>query len=778
MLEIEIDGKNLTVPDGSTVMDAANMAGVYIPHFCYHKKLSIAANCRMCLVQVEKAPKPLPACATPVTNGMKVMTHSDLAVKAQKGVMEFLLINHPLDCPICDQGGECQLQDIAVGYGGDGARFQEEKRVVVNKDIGPLISTDMTRCIHCSRCVRFGQEIAGIMEMGIANRSERSEVMTFVSRAISSELSGNSIDLCPVGALTSKPFRYSARSWELSRRKGIGAHDGLGTNLVFHVKNHRVMRAVPRENEAINECWASDRDRFAYQGLYAADRLTTPMVKIDGQWREVSWESALEKAAAILKQAALESPQQIGALAAPNATLEELHLFQKLLRNLGVSNIDHRLRQLDFSADVPGKPSVAGVPFSVAELEQVEAALVVGSSMREEHPLLAHRLRKAVVKKRAQLHVIHSRDMDWLVPVDQKTIVPPSDLLAALGRVLLACAQRTKAVLDSATLALIAGLQVDETAQAMAASLLASRENSVIVLGNFAQQHPQYAALAHVARQIAGLMGARLGVLAPAANSVGAAAANVLPGVDGLNIRQMLEQPRRYYVLFAVEPAADTAYTPQLQAALSHAKQVIAFSAFKAESLLANADVLLPITPFTETSGTFVNMEGRVQSFHGAVKPLGESRPGWKVLRALGSVLELLGFNQQDSEQVRAEVVTGHSVSLRDETTGAIRAESLPKVSGYPLIAEVGLYASDAIVRRADALQQTALAKQHAVLRVAQDVLSTLGVEVGAQVLVNNHSMTIVDDVTLPNGCVGLSVGTAATAFVDSLAGGVTVAVK
>ncbi|MDD5612023.1 MAG: NADH-quinone oxidoreductase subunit NuoG, partial [Gallionella sp.] len=450
MINIEIDGKLVETARGSTIMDAAHKAGVYIPHFCYHKKLSISGNCRMCLIEVEKSPKPLPACCTPASDGMKVRTHSELAAKAQKGVMEFLLINHPLDCPICDQGGECQLQDIAMGYGCGKARYQEEKRVVMPKEVGELISTkEMSRCIQCTRCVRFGQEIAGIMELGMANRTEHAEIMSFVNSSVDSELSGNMIDLCPVGALTSKPFRYTARSWELSRRKSVSPHDGLGANLAVHVKNHKVVRVVPVENEDVNECWISDKDRFSYEGLNSAERLTKPMIKQNGKWNEVEWATALEYVANGFKQIANGAgADQIGALATPHSTFEELYLLQKLMRGIGSGNIDSRLRQADFSAD--GKQ--AGAPWlgmQVAEIGACDRFLVVGSFLRKDQPLLAQRIRQAV-KNSAQANVIHSSDDDLLMPVANKAIVAPAELVDVLAQVMKALAEAKQAALPAA----------------------------------------------------------------------------------------------------------------------------------------------------------------------------------------------------------------------------------------------------------------------------------------------------------------------------------------
>ncbi|MDP1957512.1 MAG: NADH-quinone oxidoreductase subunit NuoG, partial [Rhodocyclaceae bacterium] len=553
MLEFELDGKALQVQDGTLIIEAAHQAGIYIPHFCYHKKLSIAANCRMCLVQVEKAPKPMPACATAVTNGMKVFTHSDLAVKAQKSVMEFLLINHPLDCPICDQGGECQLQDLAVGYGSSAARYQEEKRVVPDKNLGALISTDMTRCINCTRCVRFTQEIAGLMELGQAFRGDRAEVMSFMEKTVDSELSGNVIDLCPVGALTSKPFRYSARTWELARRKSVSPHDGLGSNLIVQIQHNRVMRVLPLENEQINECWLSDKDRFSYQGLNSAERLTKPMVKQGGQWQEVDWNVALDYATHALRDVAKNhGAAHIGALLSPHATLEEMALAAQLMRGIGSDNIDFRLRQSDFSAD--GKRQ--GTPWlgmKVAEVSALDRVLVVGSFLRKDHPLIAQRLRQAA-KKGTQVSVIHSADDDQLIKLFAKAIAAPSQLPALLAEVVKAVAGIKGTATDSALDKVSAG----DMAQKIAASLV-SGSNVGILLGNFAQQHPQAAMLNALVQQLAGLLGAKFGFLGEAANSVGGYVAGAVPAGAGMNAAAMLAAPRKVYLLVGMEPELDCA---------------------------------------------------------------------------------------------------------------------------------------------------------------------------------------------------------------------------
>ncbi|MBP9804835.1 MAG: NADH-quinone oxidoreductase subunit G, partial [Candidatus Accumulibacter sp.] len=612
-MEIEIDGKVANVPDGSTIMDAATRLGAYIPHFCYHKKLSIAANCRMCLVQVEKAPKPLPACATPVTNGMKVFTHSDLAVNAQKGVMEFLLINHPLDCPICDQGGECQLQDLAVGYGGSASRFQEDKRVVFHKDVGPLISMqEMARCIHCTRCVRFGQEIAGVMELGMASRNMHSEITTFVGRSVDSELSGNMIDLCPVGALTSKPFRYSARSWELSRRKSISPHDSIGANLAIQVKNNVVMRVLPRDNEDVNECWISDKERFSYEALNSPTRLSKPMIRVDGALREVDWKVALDYVAHGLKDVVSNSGgESLAALASPQATLEELYLLQKLTRGLGSGSVDFRPRRRDFSTD--GK--LAGLPWlglKLSEIKDLDAVLVVGSFLRKDHPLFAQRLRQ-LAKKWGKVSLLSVGGDDPLIKLHAQVTVSPAELPLALAAVVKAAAQ----LKGEAVPAGLASVEPCAASEAIARSLL-DGEKRAVFLGNAAEQNPQASQLHALALELSRLTGASCGFIGEAANSVGGYVAKAVP--TALNAYEMFAQPRQAYVLLGVEPDLDCHNPQQAVAALKDAALVVMLSSFNDGAMLDYADVLLPITPFTETSGTFVNAEGRVQSFNGVVR--------------------------------------------------------------------------------------------------------------------------------------------------------------
>jgi NADH-quinone oxidoreductase subunit G len=766
MADITLDGKQVTVADGSMVMHAADAAGSYIPHFCYHKKLSIAANCRMCLVDIEKMPKPMPACATPVTNGMIVRTKSDKAVKAQQSVMEFLLINHPLDCPICDQGGECQLQDLAVGYGGSASRYQEEKRVVFHKDVGPLISMEeMSRCIHCTRCVRFGQEVAGVMELGMIQRGEHSEITTVAGRTVDSELSGNMIDICPVGALTSKPFRYSARTWELSRRKSVSPHDSTGANLVVQVKSGKVMRVVPLENEDVNECWISDRDRFSYEAVNSVQRLTQPMIKQGGQWQTVDWNTALGYVADGLKRVKAEfGTAGIGALAHAGSTTEELHLLAKLVRGLGSENIDHRLRHADFANTAPGG-SARWLGLPIAALSKLERAFVVGSFLRKDHPLFAQRLRQAA-RHGAKVFSLNAVHDDWALPLAGTLTAAPSLWLQQLADVAAAVAKAR---------GLPAPLPADPGphAQAVADALL-SGERKAVLLGNAAAQHPQAGALLVLAQFIAAQVGASVGYLGDAGNAVGAQLVRALPGAGGLNAGQMLGQPMKALLLLNAEPVLDAANASAARAALEGSGLVVALTAFK-DSAADVADVLLPIAPFTETAGTFVNAEGRAQSFHGVVKPLGEARPGWKVLRVLGNLLGLPGFDFETSEDVRAEAL-GDLASLQQRLdNGSAAALALPQpVAGLQRISDVPIYATDALVRRAESLQLTADAASPVV-----GLPPALFQQVGAQVRVTQGQGSAVlparADATLADNTVRIAAGHPATAALGAMFGTVTV---
>ena len=769
MVEIEIDGKKVEVPAGSMVMDAANKLGTYIPHFCYHKKLSIAANCRMCLVEVEKAPKPLPACATPVTAGMVVKSASDKAVQAQKGVMEFLLINHPLDCPICDQGGECQLQDLAVGYGKGESRYEEEKRVVAPKDAGPLVSMqEMSRCIQCTRCVRFGQEVAGVMELGMVGRGEHSEITAFVGSTVNSEMSGNMIDLCPLGALTSKPFRYSARSWELSRRKSVSPHDGHGANLIVQVKSGKVKRVLPLENEDVNECWISDKDRFSYEALEAADRLTQPMLKQGGEWKEVDWQTALEYVAHGLKNIKHEhGANALAGVATAHSTLEELHLLQKLVRGMGSDSVETRLRATDFSlADV-----TPWLGMSINDFGKLNRAFVIGSFLRKDHPLLATRLRLAV-KSGAQLSMLNASADDQLMRVANNFIAAPSDWLNALSQVVVAVA----AAKGVAAPAGFEGITAGEEAKAIAASLLSGDETTAkgVFLGNAAVAHPAAAKLHAAAQWIAEQTGAKLGYLTEAANTVGAYLAKANGGKAAV-----FTEPKQAYLVLNAEPELDSHNPQAAHAALQKAEMVVVMSPFKHG--MDYADVLLPVSPFAETAGTFVNAEGRAQSFNGTVKPLAETRPAWKVLRVLGNILGLSGFDYETSEAIRDEVlgagVTDVSAKLNNVSKQAVVAGAAAN-AGVERLADVPIYFADALVRRAASLQMTNdAAVPQAVLPVA--LAAQLGVAAGDKVKVSQGSGSAVlvaaIDAGLAANTVRVAAAHAATASLGGMFGSITV---
>jgi NADH-quinone oxidoreductase subunit G len=698
MVEIELDGQKVEVPEGSMVMHAADKLGTYVPHFCYHKKLSIAANCRMCLVDVEKAPKPMPACATPVTPGMIVRTKSDKAVKAQQGVMEFLLINHPLDCPICDQGGECQLQDLAVGYGGSKSRYAEEKRVVFHKNVGPLISMEeMSRCIHCTRCVRFGQEIAGVMELGMPNRGEHSEITTFVGQTVDSELSGNMIDLCPVGALTSKPFRYSARTWELSRRKSVSPHDSNGANLIVQVKGQQVMRVVPLENDAVNECWISDRDRFSYEGLNSDARLTRPMIKQDGSWQMVDWPTALNYVAKGLQSIRKDhGAQSLAAWVAPTSTLEEGGLMARVMRALGSENVDAALRQQDDRLRAQGGQAFT-LGRSIASLSKLDGALVIGAQLRKDHPLMAQRLRQAT-RHGATVTSLHAVSDDWLMNVAAHMTVAPHKWVSALADVAAVVAE------GKGISAPMAGQASDE-ARAVATSLMHGDQKAVL-LGNAAAEHPQAVDLLALAQWIAAHTGASVGYLGQGGNAVGLQAVGVQPGAGGRSVRaQLTGDAPKAVILLGADPLLDVVDAAAAASALRQAEMVVGLTSHRTDALLESADVLLPIAPFTETSGSFVTADGQLQTFVGVVPPLGEARPAWKVLRVLANLLDLPGFDFETTDQVRSTLMPeGWQVQ-------AVGAFDLPTAisaqDGLQRLAELPIYASDMLVRHAPSLAAT-----------------------------------------------------------------------
>ena len=764
MVEVTIDGIKTEAPEGSMVIQAAHKLGVYIPHFCYHKKLSVAANCRMCLVDVEKAPKALPACATPVTNGMVVHTRSEKAIAAQNSVMEFLLINHPLDCPVCDQGGECQLQDLAVGYGKSASRYQEAKRVVVPKSMGPLISTDgMQRCIHCTRCVRFGEEIGGIMEIGMVNRGEFAEITTFIGKSVESELSGNVIDLCPVGALLSKPYKMSARPWELARRRTVSPHDSLGANLIAQVKLDRIKRVVPFENEDVNECWISDRDRFSYDGLYTEDRLMHPMIRDENnEWREASWSDALQVVVQTINMIREEfGAEQLGALGSAVATVEELSLLARLTRALGSENIDFRLRQADANFD----QALAGAPWlgmPVAELNEVDRVVVVGSFLRKDHPLMAQRLRQAT-KRGTQVYFVDSAADDPLFPVAGRITVAPSAIPNALAEIAVAVAQAREQTAPSA----FNGIQVGEAARAIAQGL-ASGQRTAVLMGNMAVSSAQASLLAANAAELARLAGARFGFLTEGGNTVGGYLANAVPGDNGRTAAQMLAEPLKAYIVLHAEPSMDAANGAQALEVLKNSGFAVALTSYKSAAE-EWADVMLPVSPFTETSGTFVNAEGRAQSFKAVTAPLGDTRPAWKVLRVLGNFFELQGFDDESSETVRDAVIAGDIENrLSNEIKTPAGLVNAAAAKGLERVSDVPIYRTDAIVRRSEPLQET-IASQAPRARMSAATLQTLGVEAGDMLRISSAQGQIslpaeLDD-TVAVGCVRI-----AAAFPETLA--------
>jgi len=705
MANIEIDGIKLEAEPGSMLIEAADAAGIKIPRFCYHKKLSVAANCRMCLVDVANIPKPVPACATPISDGMTVNTHSARALDAQKAVMEFLLINHPLDCPVCDQGGECELQDVAIGYGGDVSRFTEGKRIVEDRDIGPLIATDMTRCIHCTRCVRFGKEIAGIREMGETGRGEHMKIGTYIATTIDSEVSANIVDLCPVGALTAKPSRYKARAWELQQSDSISAHDCLGSNISIHTRRGQVIRVVPNDNDSINESWISDRDRFSCEALGSANRLTQPMVKEDGQWKETDWQTALNIAAdGLRKVKETQGIDTIGAIASPSSTTEELFLLQKLMRDMGSSNIDTRLRRTDFSAQ-NNDALYPSLGMDIADLEHLDATLLVGSNLRKEQPIAAVQLRKST--RDGMIMAINPEDFDYNFKTEQNTVVDADKILAELAAVAKALAEQEGVETINAVAEL--NVEVNDSHKAIAEALN-NADKAAVLFGQYACNHADFAKMAAIANAIATMSGATFGTFSDGANSAGAHLAGAIPhrGVAasavkaGKNITEMLSGDLKAFILHGVEPELDC--NPQALKAMENAHLVIALSAFKDGSVCDYADVILPTAAFSETSGTFVNVAGTWQSFKAAVAAKGEARPGWKIFRVLGNLLELPGFDYVSSEEVLDEL----QLTLDSVDSRAGDWPIADSVEGSSEVANAcAIYQVDSLVRRANALQAT-----------------------------------------------------------------------
>nr|WP_225591052.1 NADH-quinone oxidoreductase subunit NuoG [Pseudoxanthomonas sp. PXM03] len=713
-----IDGQELAAPKGSMIIQAADKAGIPIPRFCYHEKLPIAANCRMCLVEVEKMPKPAPACATPVMDGMKIATRSDKALKSQRNVMEFLLINHPLDCPICDQGGECELQDLSLGYGRSVSRFQERKRVVPDEDIGPLVATEMTRCIQCTRCVRFTADVAGTYELGGMYRGENLQIGTYDGKPLTTEISGNVIDVCPVGALTNKVFQFRARPWELIARESVGFHDAMGSNVFYHSRRGQVLRTVPRENESVNECWLSDRDRYSHQGLYADDRAVKPLQKVNGEWREVSWAEGLAAAAEILRANRGDS---LGVLVHPAVSNEEGGLLAKLADGLGTGNLDHRINNRDFSDGAVAEPFA----LPLAEIEQADVIVLFGTNIRHELPLLHQRIRKAV-RKGAKVHVVNPVDFDFAFGIAGKHIVAPSKLGAALN--------------DAA---------LRDVAEAA--------NRAVVIVGGIVENHPQAAALRSAAADFVAATGASLCRIPQGANALGLARHGVLP--SGRDVAGMFAEPRNAYVIYGIEPGLDFADTPAATKALVSAK-VVAFSHFACKSTRDVADVILPIGLLPEIDATLTNLDGMDQRTQAAGKLPGEARDGWKVLRALGGELQLAGFEFTDITGARG-AAGAKSVAVAKSAAPASNGQ------GLELAVTAAIYRIDGTVRRAEALQAHPLNVGDRIVLNPADAQAA-GVAEGQMAKVGNGigtaALPVVVDVRVAAGVAWIESGYGATA--------------
>jgi NADH-quinone oxidoreductase subunit G len=784
MVSIEVDGIALDAPKGSMIIEATDKAGIEIPRFCYHPKLSISANCRMCLVDVEKMPKPVPACATPVMDGMKVYTHSRRAMDAQHGVMEFLLINHPLDCPICDQGGECELQDQAMGYGRSVSRFTERKRTFGDHDIGPLVQTEMTRCIQCTRCIRFLEEIAGTSEMGGFGRGDRLEIGACVQNSINSELSGNIIDLCPVGALTNKPYRFAARAWELVAKPSVGAHDGVGSCLYHHVRRGKILRSVPRDNEATNETWLSDRDRYSHLGLYSEDRVTTPQIKEDGEWKTVSWSEATETVAAILADSIeANGPEQTGVLISPSATAEEYYLAQRLARRLGCSNIDHRLREQDFSDDF-SRPATPAFEMKIANIEHSDAVLLVGSNPREEAPIIGHRNRKAW-KGGAKVAAINPLDWDFNFKTSLDSIIAPQQMVAEVVALAAAVEKMTATAAPGYLRDALSGAEITEKHDALANRLVAAG-NGLVLLGQFSMSHPDAAWLRSLAAYIAAATGSALNILTHGGNSSGAWLAGAVPhrgpgGVEtpaGMNVAQMLENPRSCYLLWGIEPDFDIDNPARAMSALSSADKVISVASHASQTLRDVSDVLLPLAPIAESEGSLINLDGTAMNVKAAGKALGEAKPGWKILRRLGSEMGLEGFQQIDVGEVSAEL------QAESGNAGVTPAEPDLAQTTYESslyrIGEIPMYSVDAVCRRSLPLQETAQARNIFLGLNAQDA-ARLGLGDGARARVrqNEHDLeldVIISD-SVPAGGAWIRSATGAASEFGSAVAPVTVEV-
>jgi len=746
LVTFTVNDIELTAPKGSTLIKATDKAGIHIPRFCYHEKLSIAANCRMCLVDVEKAPKPMPACATPIMEGMVVYTQSAKAIEAQKSVMEFLLINHPLDCPICDQGGECELQDLSLTYGGDKSQYTDIKRVVFDKDIGPLIQTELTRCIQCTRCVRFGEEIAGMRELGMTDRGDRAQIGTFISKSVDSEMSGNVIDICPVGALTAKPSRFSGRAWEMQQHPLVSPHDCVGSNLYVHTLDGKVNRVVPRENESINEVWISDRDRFSYNGLYADDRATQPMMKLKGEWVETDWNTALKYAIDGLQLVIKEnSADELACWISPNATLEEHYLAQKLCRGLGSNNIEHRLRQTDFT-DQDFAPVMPWLGKEMASIERLQSILLVGSHIRKEQPLIAHRFRKAFRHHQVKISAVNPRKFKWRFKTSNELISSAEGMVNNLAGIAKAVGVEQANLTD-----LINKATVEESHKAIAEELKTAAEAATIFVGNIAAQHPQFSILRALSHAIAKQTGATLAYLPEAANSAGAWLAGSVPhrfaggskaNTVGANMADMLASPKKALIAFNIEPEFDVANPSLAMDAIDAADFKVVINNYASEAMKDYADVILPLSAFTETSGTFVNADGFWQSFKGAVSPLGESRPGWKILRVLANLMNVDGFDYLSSEDVRNEVKEQcRDLQLDNALSADAPIANVTGSSGLQRVGDVPIYAADSLVRRSTPLQLTKDADQnHAAIN--STLAAKLKIEEGEMVSITQSGHT------------------------------------
>lgn len=785
MIDIEIDGKKFQVESGKMIIEVADEAGIAIPRFCYHKKLSIAANCRMCLVEVEKAPKPLPACATPVSAGMVVYTQSEKALDAQRAVMEFLLINHPLDCPICDQGGECELQDLAMGYGNDASRYLEGKRSVKDKNIGSLVKTYMTRCIQCTRCVRFGDEILGLPELGTMGRGEKMEISTYVEKSLHSPMSANIVDICPVGALTSKPFLFRARSWEMDQSTSYSPHDCVGSHLLIQQLRQAVLRVAPKECEALNEVWLSDRDRFSYLGLRHLERLTKPLIKKDGIWQETDWQYALNVTVdAMQKIVDAHGAQKIGAIVSPNATTEEMYLLQKLMRGIGSQNIDHRLR----ITDVSGQRQVdafPGMPFSIESIENQKNIFIIGAHIEREQPIIAHRIRKAFLQG-ANIFTLNPAAYQTAYEIKKQMIEKPSRLPWVLASIVKALLEK-QGLVDKHLTEFLADLSVTQDIRDFTAAL--TLQEGYIFLGEIAQNHPFAALIHYFAEKIAEFTGAKVAILTTGANSAGAwlsgavchrTSAQRSVAAPGLSVKQMFDAKLSLYLLFNIEPELDCAYAKAALEALTEADVVIAMTPFVTDTMRAYADIILPIVPFTETSGTFVNVEGKWQSFSGAVKPLGEARPGWKILRVLGNLQKLEGFDYQASTDVRDELkaqvdamLGGHHKMSELPSKMMLPSDDIERVGTWPI------YRVDNLVRRAIPLQENII-NEIPMVRANTKTAEKFSLMPDAMVTVRQAKQEVtlpfVLDETLADDCVYIPAGFEETAVLNELFGAVKLA--